>query len=336
LTEFQDFPTLTDKIAPRRAAMVSLLKRSGLPLLLLGFAAPVSAQTVDITVIDVGQGDSTLIEFPASDTTGDRKRMLIDGGPGSDAVVQTLLDKGITHLDIVMLTHPHKDHYGGLTGLLNETNPDGSHTFTVDEFWWSGEGRGEARNESPPTTWTAFEGARARIGASHVVQQGEEHKYQKARIVFLNSGGGYDDTPDGPNINNDSIVMMLYYKRVKMLFAGDIEGAEGRGLANDYCRPNRSTCKKLNCKIMKIPHHGSGHFSPRFVRLSDPEHILISAGFTNRQFHHPRETTLLAYEENTGAERFYSTSMDLAKGNNNIGVIIGPGRGDFRNSPSYQ
>lgn len=309
-------------------------------LALLGLAllaAPAApAQTVDITVIDVGQGDSILIQFPASQSTGDRKRLLIDGGSSAatnNAVVQTLNNLGITKLDIVMLTHPHFDHYAGLTGLFNATNPDGSHIFTVDEFWWTGEARGPSRNETTPTTWTDFENARSRAGADHVVQQNEEHKYQKARIVFLNAGGQYPQTNAGRNINNDSIVMMLYFKSVKVLFTGDIEAAEGLDLAQTYCNLSRGGCKKLNCDILKIPHHGSGHFSPHFVRFADPEHILVSAGFTNRQFHHPRETALLAYQQNPGDETFYSTSLD---GDNNLTVTIGPSRNQFTVPPAQR
>lgn len=300
-----------------------------LPGALVVLALPVAAQTVDITVIDVGQGDATLIEFPASRSTGIRKRMLVDGG-GSQApnnsVVRTLQAGGIDHLDVIMLTHPHADHYGGLTGLLNATNPDGTFTFTVDEFWWSGEARGPDREPSTPTSWTAFENARARIAVTHVVEQDEEHKFQKARIVFLSAGGEYEDTSDGDDINDDSLVMMLYFKRVKALFTGDIEEREGDDLARDYCNLNRSSCRKLNSKIMKIPHHGSAHFSSHFVRFVDPEHILISAGQRNRQFHHPRETSLIAYRDNVGRERFYSTSLD---GENNLTIRIGPGRGDL-------
>ena len=104
----------------------------------------------------------------------------------------------------------------------------------------------------------------------------EEAKKLEAKHPELTIGDLIDHSvqvPDytllGQTINNDSIVMMLYYQSIKMLFAGDIEEAEGRDLAADYCTLFFNKCRKLNCDILKIPHHGSGHFSSDFVRFAD-------------------------------------------------------------------
>ena len=143
-----------------------------------------------------------------------------------------------------------------------------------------------------------------------------------SRFPFLNAGGEYPETKKGKDINNDSIVLLLYYRGVKVLLPGDIEEDEGIDLVNDYCPHSINRCRKLNVDIVKIPHHGSAHFSSNFVRFVDAESVLISAGFTNKQFHHPRETALRVYRE-FGAENFHSTS---AQGTNHLTVIIGPGR----------
>ena len=74
--------------------------------------ATAAAQTLELTVVDVGQGDAILIEFPPG-STGNRKTMLIDGGPSlatSNAVMQLLASKNITTVNFLVLTHPHIDH----------------------------------------------------------------------------------------------------------------------------------------------------------------------------------------------------------------------------------
>ena len=116
-----------------------------MPALLL-ICAPATAQVVDITVIDVGQGDSILVEFPEG-RDGTRKRMLIDGGRSTsdeNAVLQFLNDQNIDQLDIVVVTHPHDDHFAGLTPVLKQLD--------IEEIWWNGERRGPPRDaEWQPT-----------------------------------------------------------------------------------------------------------------------------------------------------------------------------------------
>jgi beta-lactamase superfamily II metal-dependent hydrolase len=103
-----------------------------------------------------------------------------------------------------------------------------------------------------------------------------------------------------------------------VLFTGDIEHQGGLDLVNEYCPRARNRCRKLNSHIVKIPHHGSAHLSPRFVQLVAPDIVLISAGHRNRQYHHPRVSALRAYAD-FGATEFYSTS---AEGRSDITIRI--------------
>jgi competence protein ComEC len=232
-------------------------------------------------------------------------------------VVQLLRSKNINTLDVLVLTHPHLDHYGGLIPVLNH--------FSIKEFWWNGEDRGQSRNEETPKTWTDFEEARVRADKEVLVTQGMRRSFQRARVEVLNAGGEYPNTSKGKDINNDSIVLLISYRGVKVLLTGDIEAEEGRDLVDDYCPSSTISCRKLNVDILKIPHHGSSHFSSRFVQLADAEVALISAGFENKQFHHPRLAAIAAYEE-FGAKCFYSTST---KEGDHITLKIGPNRDQY-------
>jgi len=288
-------------------------------LLILVFSSAVFGQSLEITVIDVGQGDAILIRFPPN-AAGASKHMLIDGG-GSEAADSTLVTflqaKGIATLDVVVLTHPHQDHFRGLTEVFNQ--------FTVKEFWWTGEARGPSRDAVTPTDWAEFETAMNRAEEQVIVSQNMSRSFQRARIKVLNAGGEYPDTSDGVDINNDSMVLLLSYRGVRVLFPGDIEEDEGKDLVNDYCSSSTNHCRKLNVDVIKIPHHGSDHLWPDFVRFADAEIALLSAGHSNRQFHHPRRDAIRAYEE-AGAEEVFSTSLE---GINHITVTIGPTWGQF-------
>ena len=97
------------------------------------------------------------------------------------------------------------------------------------------------------------------------------------------------------------------------------EGRCGEDLADDF------SSRKLNCDVIKIPHHGSAQLSPRFVKEADAEHVLISAADTNKSHHHPRQVALDTYEL-FGATNLYSTSVP---GENHLTLTIGPSRNQF-------
>ncbi len=105
---------------------------------LITYPFPASSRDLKITVIDVGQGDSILVEFPG------RKTMLVDGGGfvdspfdvGEKVVSPVLWRKGIRHLDVLVLTHPHPDHLGGLASVAGN--------FPVGEFWEADPAPGDA------------------------------------------------------------------------------------------------------------------------------------------------------------------------------------------------
>ena len=86
--------------------------------------APAQAGLLEVHFIDVGQGDSIFIRTP------DGKTALIDGGPGRSGVLAYLQAHGVTALDVVVATHPHEDHIGGLIAVMD--------SLPVGGIWTSG------------------------------------------------------------------------------------------------------------------------------------------------------------------------------------------------------
>lgn len=255
---------------------------------------------VIITIIDVGQGDATLIE-------AEGRIILIDGGPKSDAepILKLLDEKSIKNIDIMILTHPHDDHYDGLTGVLRAKS--------VGQLWWTGERRGPPRETRAPASWPAFMDAIIEEKLQIIqVSQSMVWMYKGVKIEVLNSGGEYPDNSSGKNINNDSVVFMLSYAGKRVLFPGDIQKDEGDDLVNDFGN-------QLKCDVIKVPHHGSGDFSNEFIEKVSPKIVLISAGDVNDHAH-PRYKALRRYQRE-GASQFYSTS---APGESNITLSIKP------------
>jgi len=248
----------------------------------LGFAAafavlatyPFSSTVKDltVTVIDVGQGDSILIEFPGT------SKMLIDGGGlptgtfdiGESVVSPFLWDKGIKRIDRLVLTHPHPDHLNGLAAVARN--------FRIGEFW-----------EGTP----APEDPRYRLLRDEL--QAVVHR----RIVrgFGQSVGGVDiaaiapaassetDSPD----NDSSLVFRLTYGTTSLLLTGDIS----REIEKEILAAGID----VRAQVLKAPHHGSNSSSSEeFLAAVRPEYVVISAGRSNR-IRLPHPDVLARYEK---------------------------------------
>jgi competence protein ComEC len=248
----------------------------------LGFAISLAVLTtypfssavkdLTVTVIDVGQGDSILVEFPG------KSKMLIDGGGlptgtfdvGESVVSPFLWDKGIKKIDRLVLTHPHPDHLNGLTAIARN--------FRIEEFW-----------EGTPTP----EDPRYRL------LQKELRSVVHRRIVrgFSQSLGGVDiaalapavlsktDSPD----NDSSLVFRLTYGLTAFLLTGDI----GREIEKEILAAGVD----INAQVLKAAHHGSNSSSSEeFLAAVHPEYVVISAGRGNR-IRLPHSDVLARYEK---------------------------------------
>lgn len=241
-----------------------------------------------ITFLDVGQGDSAVIELP------DKKTMLIDGGSedydtGRRVIAPYLWSKGIKSVDYVVLSHPHPDHYGGLIYIIEH--------FRVGEVWWNGRKIPEAER--------FFQMISERKIPSRSLQRGDMLERRDYKIYVLHPYDGfYTESPRGEisNQNNDSLVLKIECSGATALFPGDIEIEAEEDLIH--------LGKWLTSNIIKIPHHGGKTSSSmEFLKAVSPQIAVISAG-RNNPFNHPHKEALDRYS--TIGARVFRTDRDGA------------------------
>jgi competence protein ComEC len=215
---------------------------------------------LSVTILDVGAGNSALVEFPGGHT------MLIDGGGfmdesidiGEAVIAPVLYCRGIRCVDYLVLTHPHKDHTGGLPYIAEN--------FRVQELWLNGEPGFFA---SYQRLMTAAE--KNGIAKKICSQQSRQRTIDGVRIDFL-SPEGVRVTPAGgsqSDTNNNSLVMKLTFNQVSFLFPADIlRETEQRLIAEKA---------PLAATIILAPHHGGIHTSSAaFIRSVSPEVVVFS------------------------------------------------------------
>ena len=234
-----------------------------------------------VTYLDVGQADATLIQKGDID-------ILVDAGRHYSASLQEAMETITDSVDLMIITHPHADHYGGVADLLGE--------HQVDRIVTNGERRGPPRDGDVPVTWREFVDAvdTADLELDNWSQGDTIDVTDHLSMDVLASGGDFDNTSDGTDINNDSLVLSVEFLERRILLTGDIEVAGGRQLVRDHCRNGPDDCPGLDTDIFQVPHHGSHHFHPPFFEAADPDWAVFGSPYDNRQHHHPRIETLSA------------------------------------------
>ena len=244
-------------------------------LLMLTFTPLMRHKGTRIHFIDVGQGDSALVELASGAT------VLIDGGGTRDnrfdigrrVVAPFLWERGIRKLDLVVLSHPHPDHMNGLLFVL--------HKFSVGELWTHGLDTGLpgydalreviARENIPHRMVAADDHCPAvRNGAVRVLHPG--------RTFSAEGGKAYAEE------NDRSLVVRLADENGAYLFPGDIGLSAERHLLDEGC--------DIACDILKVPHHGSkSSSSEAFLAAVRPAIAVVSAGQGNLYGHPAPEVT---------------------------------------------
>ena len=234
-----------------------------------------------VTFLDVGQGDSAVLELP------DGQTVLIDGGTryerfdmGRGVVAPFLWNRGITRLDHVVATHQQLDHVGGLIWLLRH--------IPVARYWENGVERSE-RFVGELTAALNDE----QIPRSIAVRGQEMLQSGRCRLTILNPSveAGREraiQRLDGTALNNQSIVSRLQCGTQSIVFAADIEVDGLRRLGEEGRQP---------VAVVKVPHHGARSSLDReWIGQIRPRYAVISAGRAN-SYGHLTADVLQAYAE---------------------------------------
>ncbi len=249
-------------------------------LLVAGTAGAAGAAPLSVDFLDVGQGDAALIVSP----TG--KAVLIDAGPrGSGKIVRAAMRRrGVQRLDLVLISHAHADHVGGVLELLDQVpigrylDPGLPHTSALYRRTL------EALARKGVPMHTARAGQTIRLGGGAVLRL-------LAPSLPLFHGTRSD-------LNACSVVARLEYGAVSVLFTGDAEQPTEARLRQRH---------DLRSTVLKVAHHGSRYAStPAFLARVKPRIAVISVG--KNGYGHPAAQTLRRLAV-IGAE-IYRTDLD--------------------------
>lgn len=213
--------------------------------------------------IDVGQGDSILIEYQ-------QKNILIDAGPEkSTTVLLDYLNKlAIKKLDIIIATHPHEDHIGGMSEVIRK--------FQVGKIYMP-------KVSHTTSTFTdlllAISGKGLKISPA---KAGVKFSLGDLQGLFVAPNSDYYE-----DLNDYSAVLKLTYSETAFLFEGDAEKlSEQEMLASGF---------DIQANVLKVAHHGSNSSSTRtFLKTVNPKYGVISVGKDNT-YGHPTFNTLKSF-----------------------------------------
>ncbi len=258
---------------------------SALIVAIFPFSAKWAAGKLEVTILDVGQGDSLLVVSPRGRT------MLIDGGgafvgfpgheehngidPGEEAVSPYLWSRGFQKLDVVALTHAHQDHLGGLTAILDN--------FHVESLWIG-------REVSSMALAKLEDLAREKkIPILHELR-GQKFSWDGAEGEFLWPEIAAGEVAPSAK-NNDSLVLRLKYGNRSMMLPGDAEKQAERQILAENSED------QLRADVLKIAHHGSKNSTTEeFLAAVHPRLAVISAGEDN-PYGHPSPELLERLEK---------------------------------------
>lgn len=227
----------------------------------------INKNTLQVHFINVGQGDSILIQV-------NNKNLLIDSGPNKseDKLKKYLKKLNISKFDYIIATHPHEDHIGNMSYIINN--------FDVLNFYAP-----KVENSTK-----AFE-----TMVESLIRKDLKIKVLKANIksidlgknivvdVFSPFSNSYED------LNNYSPIVKISYGNTSFLFTGDAEELSENEVLNAGF--------DLKCDVLKIGHHGSSSStSENFLKASNPSIAVISVGEDNT-YGHPTDTVLSRLKE---------------------------------------
>lgn len=223
--------------------------------------AAVTGEQLSVMSIDVGQGDSILVAF------GSDEVMLIDAGESTDAdaVKEELFERGITQIDVLIATHPHADHIGGMAQIVEDYEIGCVYMPDMQSDSKTYRNLRETIEDRQIPIVEAYAGETFMLGGAACTIVSPEKSADK-------------------DANNESVMLLLDYMDTEFLFTGDAEEwAEEQVLEDGY---------DIDADVLKVAHHGSHTgTSEAFLKAVSPDYAVISCGKGN-DYGHPHKETL--------------------------------------------
>lgn len=246
------------------------------------YAASREPSGIRIAVLPVGQGDGAVIEMP------DGTVMVVDAGgthdgrfdPGRDVVVPFLKRRGIDEVDVMVASHPHPDHVGGL--------PSVARAFPVRAFWHNGAHVGPLMQRALDAL---ARDADVDVNVKTTPALLGTHRFGDATVEVL-APAPAEGTPTYPELdaNDNSLVLRICLGTTCALWGGDIETL-GEGLLLERHGP-----EALRADVVKAPHHGSRSSSTApFVAATGAKHVIFCTGRDNG-FGFPHEEVVARWQ----------------------------------------
>lgn len=275
----------------------------------------------EIVFIDVGQGDAIHVRTANKLIKG--RNIMFDGGGSRDYDVGEkilkpyLLKNGAGKVDFAFISHLHEDHYKGMSELSRDFPVE---RLFLDKLYENGKNGKENKIYSRERNFLE-------IGDAIKVDKDIEITVLWPYIDDYNSdeveekGIENDGINDGEKTgeNDKNMVVMLRYRKIKLMITGDLTGEDEEKML-EYYKRHYGNYKMLRCDILKSPHHGSRYSnSEKFLRAVSPRAVVIQAG-ENNIYGHPHKETLERMErlgiDVYRTDKSGAIGIDIRGGNN--------------------